>query len=130
MIEADVRTFLLAQSAVSALIGTRMYPLRLPQGVTFPALTYQRISGSEDVTHSGAGPARAGMQFDCWGQTQSSVLALASAVRSALSGHRSGMGDSPLVNAFVVNVLDLPEPDIPLWRRMIEVSFLYDETIA
>ena len=28
----------------SALIGTRCYPQRLPEGVTLPAMTYQRIS--------------------------------------------------------------------------------------
>ena len=40
-----IRTRLLSVSAVTDLVSTRIYPLTLPQGVTLPAVRYQRVSG-------------------------------------------------------------------------------------
>jgi hypothetical protein len=122
MIEADLRTYLLAQPAVTALIGARLFPLRLPQGAAFPALTYQRVAGGEDVTHQGrSGLGRARMQLDCWAATYGQAIALADAVKDALVGYRGAMGATPFAAGRLANEIDLDEPDLNVYRRMVEV---------
>lgn len=128
MIESDLRTFLLAQPAVSALIVDRLYPARLPQGVTLPAVTYQRIAGNSEISHDGPGDlARARIQIDCWADSYATMVSLAKAIRAALSGYRGPMGGNPATNARVINVLDLPEPEPALWRRMVEIILYHRE---
>ncbi len=128
MIEQSLRDHLVDTAAVAALIGTRIYPGRLPQDVTFPAVSYQRITGGEENTHSGAGPARALVQIDCWSDdTYGEALSVAEAVRAALSSHRGPMGSARDVTARISNQMDLPEPEPALWRRMIEVALIYEE---
>jgi hypothetical protein len=100
--------------------------VRLPQGVTLPAVTYQRVAGGEDVTHSGAGPARALVQVDCWADGYDAALTLAAAVRAALAGHRGAMGSARYVAVQVVNAIDFPEPEPVLGRRTIEVALMYE----
>jgi hypothetical protein len=127
MIEYDLKDYLLEQPAISALIGDRVYPVRLPQGVTLPAVTYQRVAGGEDLTHSGAGPARALVQVDCWANGYDAALTLAAAVRAALAGHRGAMGTARYVAVRIVNAIDLPEPEPVLGRRTLEVALMYEE---
>ena len=60
-----IRTRLLSVSAVTDLVSTRIYPLTLPQGVTMPAVRYQRVSGNSDPHVRGTtGAATARLQFD------------------------------------------------------------------
>lgn len=74
-------------AAVSALVGTRIYPLRLPQTVTFPAVVYQRISTSYIHMHATAGALpQCRMQITCWGETIEAARALGVVVRQALDG--------------------------------------------
>ena len=44
MIESTVYSTLSGASAVSSLVGSRIYPLVRPQGDALPAIVYQRIS--------------------------------------------------------------------------------------
>lgn len=120
MIEQDLRTYLLAQPSVTALIATRLYPIRLPQGVTLPAVTYQRITGSSEQAYDG--PVNLGqgtIQFDCWADTYASALAVAEQVRQKLAaiGHR------------ITNLIDFPESEPAMWRRMVEVSAWHREDV-
>lgn len=122
MLEADVRTFLLAQPTVTALIGTRFYPLRLPQGPTFPAVTYQTIFGTSLVTHQGAADyGRRRLQLDCWAQSYAVAVAIKEAIREAL------LDDPGLEGTRIINDMDVPEPEPVIWRRMLEISIWHTE---
>lgn len=62
-----VRAYLSADPALTASLSTRIYPVKLPQGVTFPALTFQRVSGVRFPPLKGrASLARPRYQFDIW----------------------------------------------------------------
>lgn len=93
MIEEGLYIHLTTDSDVNNLISTRCYPVKLPQGFSLPALTYQRISGyrSYDLQgHTGRGIPR--FQIDCWAGTYSAVRDLANKVRLALNGVNGDMG--------------------------------------
>lgn len=85
-IEVDLRALILAAPAVAALVGDRGYPVILPQGATFPAFTYQRISGGTRVaSHAGdSGLTLARIQVDCWASTYLAAKAACDAIRRAL----------------------------------------------
>ena len=72
--------------------GSRIYP-RLPQGVTHPAIRYQRIS--TDRTHaldSTVGVTAATVQIDCRAESYSASKSLADEVRAILHGYRGAWG--------------------------------------
>ena len=94
-IEEGLKEFLIANAAVNAIISGRIYPNKLPQTVTMPALTYQRIDTPRvhSMDSSGAtGTAHPRIQFDCWAASYASAKGLADALRGALNGHVGTMG--------------------------------------
>lgn len=94
-IEEGLYHFLTNNAGLVALVGTRVYPNRLPQSGTLPALTYQRIDSPRIATHDTAGAsgtARPRFQFDCWGATYATCKAVSDALRAALNGYRGTMG--------------------------------------
>lgn len=122
-IEEDLTAYLLAQSAINALIVDRMYPARLPQNGTLPAVTYQRIAGVPEISHDGAvNLTRSRIQIDCWALTYSAMASLAAAIEAALSGYVGAMGSTPSTATRVLNIIDLPEPEPKLWRRLLDVA--------
>lgn len=84
-----LRAVLTADSGVSALCGTRIYPDQLPQGCAFAAIRYSVISDRSDQ-HQGGGSAlaEASVQIDCYAQTRLAANALGNAARLALARHR------------------------------------------
>ncbi len=112
-------------SGISTLVGTRIYPLILPQNVTFPAVVYQRISGTAQNGTTSIREAR--YQLSCWSATFSGTKALADQVRGAMEEWSSG-GTGTLVRMCrVVNELDDYEPDEKVYRTIIDVILHIDE---
>lgn len=86
-IEEDARAVLIADGTVAALIAARVYPMRLPQPATLPAVVYMRISGPRDISLSGAsGSGRARIRYNCWAETYDGAKELLVAVRDAIDG--------------------------------------------
>ena len=86
--------FLSADTAIAALIGTRLYPETAPEGEPYPRLTYQLIDWPTLNTLEGpTGYGRPRLQIDCWAKGPTSYAdawALANAVRSSKGGNGSG----------------------------------------
>lgn len=100
---------LLADVAVAARVGTRIFPHPAPQDVASPFLTYQ-VVGADQVgatyTHRSTFDVN-GFQIDCWheqmdrvpdGTTQfyGDVAALANDVRTALDRKGDPLGDEAI----------------------------------
>jgi hypothetical protein len=131
MIESALRTRALSVAAVSALIGTRMYPGKLPQDPTYPAVTYTRISGPRLYSHQGAtGLAEGRFQFDCWAASYSAAKSTAAAVRESLEGFRGTVGSDVIASIFAVHEADSYEPqegDEGDWRVSLDFWVRYEE---
>ena len=52
-LETGIYSVLTSDGTVSGLVGTRVYPDIMPQGVTYPAITYQRVSTVRTAMLSG-----------------------------------------------------------------------------
>jgi Protein of unknown function (DUF3168) len=88
--EAALFSILTTDSAVAAIVGTRVYPDLLPQGVTYPAIRTQRISTPRSpyrALDGVAGYASPRMQIDCCALSRSSAITLAQAVYAAVEGY-------------------------------------------
>lgn len=95
-----LRAFLLADAAIATAVGTRIYPQKLPQNATYPAITILRVSAIRlNVLHGRASLARPRYQIDCWMQEKSGISAfdvaqaLGGAVLARLEGYNGVMTD-------------------------------------
>jgi hypothetical protein len=128
MIESELRTYLLAQSGIAALIGTRVYPMKLPQSPTLPAITYQRVSGSRVQSLTGpSGMAHPRIQVDCWAASYDGAKALAAEVQDDLDGYRGTMGTTRVGGVIVYGDRDWYEPDVDIYRVTIDITIWHDE---
>lgn len=111
-IETDLVTHLKADSAVSALVGTRIYPLMAPQNVANPYITYQVINDNSNQCLGGSvyqNDTR--FQIDCWSTKYSEVKAIKEAVESALIGFKS---------SYAISNMDDYEDKTQLYRQLID----------
>ena len=112
---SDLRAYVLSDATVAALVNSRMYPVKLPQNVTYPALSYNQVSGVRIYDLCGpTGRAKPRISINSWGESYADARALADAVRRAIQGFRGTLGDSPgaqIDDVKLDNEIDLDEPE-------------------
>jgi len=92
-VQEGVVAHLMADSDVTDLIGTRLFPLVVPQDASLPASAYQIIDDQQEHTHSGpSGLKFARLQFTHHASTYSEVYDVKAAVEASIDGKRRGLG--------------------------------------
>jgi hypothetical protein len=124
--EGAIRAAILASAPVTALVGTRVYPMMLPQAPTFPAIVYQRISTVPDMLVEGPGFAPIRIQLSMWASTFDGARTLADAVVTALHGYHGG----ELRLSRLINLLDDYEPDTKLFRVIADFRVHHTQGVA
>lgn len=87
-IESALYAFLAADAGVIAQVGDRIFPVRIPEGATLPALVYHKVS--DPSLHSKDGDMnlnRPRFQFTAWADKYADAKAAIKAVRTALQGY-------------------------------------------
>jgi hypothetical protein len=103
----------------------RIYPVILPQGATFPAISYQQIDLNRPMTTEGpSGLSNPRMQFSCWASNYTNVRILSTAVRESLEGFRGTLpdADSTKVKAFTL-VDERPTYEESSFLHRIDLDF-------
>lgn len=96
--EEALRTFLLANAGLAALVGTRITWLTRPQGSALPAVTLQVVSAGRGYTMQGReGLVGRLVQMDCWATSYASMKATERALVAALDGLKT----DPFQGAFI-----------------------------
>ena len=90
MIETVFRSALTSATSVTAIVGTRIYPLVLPTDPTLPAIEFTFVAGSNIPTMDSMGVQKYRVEVNCWGDTYGDAVSLRYAVVKALSGYTSG----------------------------------------
>ena len=133
-IEAALRAYLLEDVALAALIGTRIYPVVMPQKPDLPAVTYLRVTGSR--VHSNDGPSGLSsprFQFDCWALTYLGARAVAEALRLRLDGFKGLIGGSParhdIQGVFFETEREFYESETKLYRHSGDYFIHYRESV-
>ena len=125
MAEADIYNAL--STGVPAL-GSRIYPLKLPQNVAYPAVVYQRISAprlsafGRDVT-----AVQATIQVDVYGHEgkgYGEFADVADAVRMALQRYSGGT----ILDTYIDAERDDYEENTKLFRKSFDIRPWYRET--
>ena len=102
-IQTELTTRLEADSTLSALIDSRIYPAKIPVDATFPLIMYQTDGIDRTYAFSGALDAKeADIRYDCIGDKYSTARSVAAAVISSLDGYTGTLG-SLLVHAIFVD---------------------------
>lgn len=116
-LETALVTALRAHSGLAALVAQRIYPVRLPQGATLPAVVYQRIS---TVRESALGRVVAGasvrVQFTVWGATHQAAQDTADQVRLALLAFTA----APVVDMELEGDVHDAEPQTETYRVLVD----------
>lgn len=84
-IEEALTSYLLAYSGLIALIGDKVYPDELPQGIKLPAVIYSKISDVKDHTLIGQNRLESPMlQFAAFAGSKTAARAITSQLKEAL----------------------------------------------
>lgn len=128
--ENAIATVLQADAAVTALVGTRIYPLKMPQNPTLPAIVHQRISTTPDMLAEGPGFAPMRVQLSLWASSFDGARALAAAVVGVLHGYHGPIGIGGLRLARLLNLTDDYEPETKLFRVIADFRVSHTEGVA
>lgn len=85
LIEEALRSHLVTDAGLAALVGDRVYPIKTPQRPTLPAVVYFRVSGVR--TYEQQGPAAlcsARFQFDVVARTYAEARGVGEQLRLAM----------------------------------------------
>ena len=114
-------------AGLTALVGARIYPVRLPTRPDYPAISYFRVSRAANRTFGGNTPsASPRLQFDCWAKTYTGVKAIADQVIAALegfSGTLGGPGGVDVQAIYLENEMDSDfEDSADLYHTILEFT--------
>lgn len=131
LLEEAIRAHLVANGGVSALIGTRLYPLVLPQDPTYPAIVLTRVSGVREHSHDGPSLlSTSRLQLDCIAPTAAAAKNVADKVRLALDGFRGTMGGAGGVEvngAWLEDERDGYDDELRVYSASVDYMVLHNE---
>lgn len=133
-IEEALQYGLSHNAGVIALVSTRVYPMRIPQGAALPCLVYTRVSTPRLHSHDSsgsAGTAHPRFQIDAWATTYASAKGITDAVRAYLNGFRGTIGGGSYTATVQAALVDEEQPDfdpeVELYRSQSDYIIWHTE---
>lgn len=124
-IEEALYSYLTSHPGVSALVGTRVYPLKLPQNPKLPGptITYHKVSLFAQRTIGSSGPQfyEERFQFSCWAETYDEAKILAWTLISALQDYSGEIGTVKILDAHTVNETDIYEETVGIYHIPVDI---------
>lgn len=116
---------------LTALVSSRIYPLRLPHGVDLPALTYRLVSAPRDQTQDGpSGLTMARVQVSAWATDYDQAKAIATAVRQGVQGYRGELQGVRVDSIRMINETDLDDPEPGIYQIAMDFAVDHAEALA
>jgi hypothetical protein len=131
--ELELRKGMLADPTIARMVGTRIFPLMLPQQAVFPAITYQRVSTVRNerdgsYSHDGySGMGWARFQVSIWSDDYGQITELAAAMRAFLHAFVTSPWNGQPMNK-LLNEMDTDEPERDLFQRIIDARIWFQES--
>jgi hypothetical protein len=127
-IRPALREWLLTNSNIAAVVGTRIYPVILGQGATDPSIVYNLISELNDHHMEGpSGLVMVRMQIDAYAQLHDDAAELANLVKEALDGYSGLMGTVQVQGVFADTARTDYQSDPNLHRVSRDYLIHFDE---
>ena len=119
-LEEGLYSRLTGYAGLSALIGTRLYPEVLPEGVTLPAVTYQIVSLADTADAAGGDNLMDTnrVQLTSYAATKAAAANVDRQIRAAINGYRGSMGTVVIEGCWRVNQIANYDP-LPQLRQVI-----------
>jgi len=126
-----VITALKADTAVSAIVSTRVYRKKLPANPTFPAITVSTVDDIADDDTNTGGWAHTRVQCTAWASTPGPEEALSKLVRKALHRKKNTLMTAGSGKVYIVSIRDAgSRPDenteIPIYMEHRDFMAHYD----
>jgi len=117
-----------AVTAVTNLVSTRIYPVRLPQDVTYPAVRVITVDAQrESALDADMGLVHTRIQVDAYATTYAVSQTLAAALRGALKRQAWTLDAVEVCDALLENVQDDYEDEAKAYRVRQDFVFMYRE---
>jgi hypothetical protein len=130
-LETDLRTYLLADAGISALVGTRAGPEPLAQNSPLPAITYRRIDTQRGMTLGGPEALqRPYMVLTSWAVMLIDARDLADKIRHRLTGFAGIMGSTTIQVIFPRDDRDGYEPEVPAHFTDLDFEIWAEEALS
>jgi hypothetical protein len=118
MSEPNFYEYLRNIPAVAAVVGSRIYPDKLPQNPVLPAVVYQRVGGIRQTLYCGTdGLVDGNYQLDIYGKTRATTKDASDAVFNALIDYSGMMGATIVKDCTLSTDFDSVDPEPGLLRR-------------
>ena len=126
ILEEKVYDYISTHAGVAAIQGARFYPVELPQDVTYPCSTYERISTVPWNDRQNSDNHRARVQVDCFAETYLAVQQLANAMWTAMLALRNT--SSPrITNTQMASRRDGGKDEVGIFRVTIDFYVTFDQ---
>ncbi len=122
--ESALRAWALADPTLAGLIGTRFYPMDLPQTPTLPACTYFRVSRAkkDEIPYS-----TVRIQVTCWATTHDGARALADAFIAAATARKGTSAGCDVKYASLANETTMHDAQTGYYAVPVDVKVTYKE---
>jgi len=118
--EEGLFAYLDAYPGLTLEVGSRIYPLLLPQNPVLPAVTYQRISTSRLHAFERSLLPHPRFQFNCWAESFPRAKDVAEQVKLALDVYMGAMGAETVCASIIDGERDVYDPETKIWNSIIE----------
>ena len=109
---------------------SRIYPLVLPQKVTYPAVTYQKIAGTFEHSMGGdSGFAYPDYQISCFAKTYKEAKDTATTIRICLRNLMLMVDDIYIQALLIENEIDDYEYETEIYSVILEFRVFFQEQI-
>lgn len=125
MSDANTKVYdrLIADTSITSLVSTRIYPDLLPQSPTYPAITYTEVSMQPVMSFDGPNALQnSRFRLDCWAETRAAAIELAKAARSVMVTNAADF------SATILAETPFYEPDLEVYRESLDLSVWQTES--
>ena len=128
LIEEALFTRLSGFAGLVALVAARIYPVVLPQDVTLPAVSYQRVSGPR-TSAMGSDPGLSHPRFEvsAWSEDYLTAKTVKEQIRAALQRWRGTVSGVVVIDTFLLGERDLYDPATLLYHVPVDVVIHHRE---
>ena len=132
VLEQLFRAHLAGTTALSSIVGARIYPNVAPPQAAYPFVTYQVISEVEHLVKPSVATLRLKrkhLQVDAYAKgngAYGTIKSIEAAIKSAVYGFNSSVDDA-VIESRVLNTNDGRDEDEGITRVSIDVSVLFNE---
>ncbi len=117
-------------SALTALVSTRIYRLVMPQGTSYPCVTFSLVTDSpHHAMGSDAGVKNPRFQVDVWATTTASLDSVATQIKAAIQDY-SGTVESVVIQRIYLedetDIVDADEKGQMVYHRALDFTVWHE----